>query len=56
MTVWVLIFLLVDPSNKPIGVSTIEDLKSKEECLRVSVVIEDSFPYSITRCVEIQKG
>ena len=61
---YVLIFLVSNAGNdnlyaKPTelipvmsGVGAIQNIATKEDCLRMALLIQESFPQAITRCLE----
>lgn len=54
MSVWVLIF--VATGAREYGVTVIDNIESREECVRISKVIDETSRLTATRCIEVKKA
>ena len=54
MTVWVLVFLAC--GYRECSPSVIDNIASREECMRVAKLINESDRTRIIRCIEVRKS
>jgi hypothetical protein len=54
MTVWVLVFLSC--GYRQCGPAVIDNITSREECMRVANVINESYQMRVVRCIEVRKS
>ena len=54
MSVWILI--LVVAGGREYGLTIIDNIESREECVRLSKVIDETARLSSIRCIEVKKA